>query len=192
MNLRLHTSLAAVILCAASSAAFGQSAEFSVSGGPDNISGKDLGSGYSLENGWQLAFRLTLNTGNHFGHEIGYAYNRTHLLLAGQDTGGMAVHQGFYDFLFYPTKEGSVFRPYIGAGPHFANYVPPGVSVTQGGVQGGNKFGANYGGGLKFFLKSKWMARIDFRQYVNGKPFDLGGSGSLRQNVLTVGFGIGL
>src|SRR3982751_5843713 len=90
--------VAAVFICAASSA-FGQTAEFTVSGGHDNLTNKDIGSGYSLDSGFHVAFRLTLNTGNWIGHEGGYAYNRSHLNLNGQDTGGMAIHQGFYDFV---------------------------------------------------------------------------------------------
>ena len=42
-----------------------------------------------------MGFRLTLNTQKFFGHEVGYAYNRSHLKLQGVDQGGMAIHQGF-------------------------------------------------------------------------------------------------
>jgi opacity protein-like surface antigen len=184
--------MAAAMLCAASSIAFGQTAEFTISGGQDNLTNKDIGSGYSLGSGAQIAFRLTLNTGSWIGHEGGYAYNRSHLNLDGQDQGGMAIHQGFYDFQFYLTKEGNMVRPFACGGVQFANFVPPGASVTQGGVQGGNKFGPNYGGGLKFFVNKKWIIRLDFRQYMEGKPFDLGGSGQIKQNVASIGFGIGL
>src|SRR5690349_9168512 len=119
--------LAAVVLSAASSAAFAQTAEFTISGGNNNVTNNDIGSGYSLTNGYQIAFRLTLNTGRWIGHEGGYAYNRTHLHLNGEDTGGMAIHQGFYDFLFYLTPEGSMVRPFACGGAQFANFVPPGV-----------------------------------------------------------------
>jgi hypothetical protein len=37
------------------------------------------------------------------------------------------------------------------------------------------------------------MIRLDGRQYLSGKPFGFtGSSGALRQNELSVGFGIGL
>jgi opacity protein-like surface antigen len=183
---------AAAFLCAASSAAFAQSAEFTISGGNDNLTNKDIGSGYSLDSGAHIAFRLTLNTGRWIGHEGGYAYNRSHLKFQGEDLGGMAIHQGFYDFVFYLTPEGSMVRPFACGGAQFANFVPPGASVSQGGVQGGNKFGPNYGGGLKFWVNKKWLIRLDFRQYSEGKPFDLGGSGQIKQNVASIGFGIGI
>jgi opacity protein-like surface antigen len=183
---------AAAIFCAASLTAVGQTAEFTISGGNDNLTNKDIGSGYSLDSGAQIAFRLTLNTGRWIGHEGGYAYNRSHLKQSGTDLGGMAIHQGFYDFLFYLTPEGNMVRPFACGGAQFANFVPPGASVTQGGVQGGNKFGFNYGGGLKFWVNKKWIIRLDFRQYSEGKPFDLGGSGQIKQNVASIGFGIGI
>jgi hypothetical protein len=45
----------------------------------------------------------------------------------------MAIHQGFYNYLVYATKEGFRVRPFATGGGHFSNFVPPGVSVTQGG-----------------------------------------------------------
>src|SRR4029453_17143581 len=112
---------------------------------------------YSLDDGFRLAFRLTLNSWRLFGQEFGYAYNRTHLLLDGQDQGGMAIHQGFYNFLVYATPEGSRFRPFAVGGGHFSNFVPPGSSATQGG--GDTKFGVAYGGGLKVRVGEKWQVR---------------------------------
>ncbi len=175
-----------LLLTAASSHLFGQVAEFSLSGGESRIGSKDIGSGYTLENGFSLGFRLTLNSQKFFGHEVGYAYNRSHLHLQGQDQGGMAIHQGFYDYLAYATPEGSRIRPFAAGGVHFSNFVPPGSSASQGG--GNTKFGFNYGGGLKVKLTSIIGARIDFRQYATPKPFSLpGASGWLKQNVITIG-----
>ena len=182
-------ALAVGALCL-SSVASAQVAEFTAFGGASRLSGKDLGSGYSLDDGWRLGGRITLNSGMFFGHEFGYAYNRTKLFLNGVDIGGMAIHQGFYDFLVYVIPEGGRVRPFIAGGGQFSNFVPPGSSATQGG--GENKFGVNYGGGLKFRLGPKYLMRLDFRQYNSGKPFSLGGSGRLRQNEISIGFGIGL
>lgn len=174
-----------------STAAFGQAAEFTVHGGVSRIGSKDLGSGYSLDDGWRAGGRVTLNSSAFFGHEFGYAYNRTTLLLGGQSQGGMAIHQGFYNFLVYAVPEGKPVRPFVTGGAHFSNFVPPGSSATQGG--GSTKFGVNYGGGLKFRLGPKYLMRVDYRQYNTGKPFGLpGASGRLKQNEISVGFGIGL
>lgn len=188
-------SLALILVAGfTASSASAQVAEFSVSGGQSLLSDKTLGSGYSLDNGFHLAFRLTLNTGAFFGHEFGYAYNRSHLKLdqAGveQDIGGMAIHQGFYNFLLYATPEGTRIRPFVTGGGHFSNFVPPGSSATQGG--GSNKFGVNYGGGIKFRITDKWQIRGDFRQNITGKPFGdfFPVSGTLKQNQVSIGFGL--
>ncbi len=178
--------IALLFVAAASGTLLAQDAEFSLSGGRSQITSKDLGSGYSLDNGFAIGFRLTLNSMRYFGHEVGYSYNRTHLKLNGQDQGGMAIHQGGYNFLGYATKEGQRIRPFVTGGVHFSNFVPPGSSASQGG--GYTKFGINYGGGLKVRLTSMFAARVDYRQYVTGKPFDRpGASGKLKQNVISLG-----
>jgi opacity protein-like surface antigen len=176
--------------------AVGQVAEFSVHGGKSLIPDGEIGSGYSLGDGFRFGFRTTLNNWMFFGHEFGYAYNRTKLLIndqpltdnQGNEMSGMAIHQGFYNFLAYATPEGSRVRPFGTGGVHFSNFVPPGASVSQGGGQ--TKYGFNYGGGIKFRILERYGVRLDFRQYVTGKPFDLGSSGKLKQNEISVGFGL--
>lgn len=176
-----------VLLLASAIFANAQVAEFGIGGGVSNLSNKDLGSGYSLDDGWSLIFRLTINNWNFMGQEFGYGYNRTKLLSGNQSFGGMAFHQGFYNFLVYATPEGSRVRPFATGGGHFSNYVPPGASATQGG--GENKFGVNYGGGIKVRVSEKFLFRVDYRQFLNGKPFGdfFLGSGSIRQNQISAG-----
>jgi opacity protein-like surface antigen len=179
------------LLLSAASFVSAQPFEASVSGGATRISSRDIGSGYGLDDGITIGFRMTLNTYKFFGHEGGYSYNRTHLLLDGVDQGGMAVHTGFYNFMVYGTPEGSRIRPFVGAGPHFANFVPPGQSAQYG--QGNTKFGINYGGGVKVKVTSLFHVRFDVHQYLQGKPFDLpGSSGKLKLNTFSVGIGIGI
>jgi opacity protein-like surface antigen len=142
-----------------------------------------------LKDGWRFGFRITLNNWRFFGHEFGYSYNRTSLVI--RDTPptetGMAFHQPFYSFLAYATPEGTVVRPFVAGGGHVSNFLPPGASVTQGG--GDNKFGYHYGGGLKVRVKTNWGVRLDVRQYITGKPFDLpGASGKLKQVEISAGF----
>lgn len=177
-----------VVFLLAASAAFchGQVAEFGLGGGVNRLSSKDLGSGYALDDGWRLIFRLTLNNWRFFGNEFGYAYNRTRLNFFGQDAGGMAIHQGFYHFLAYATPEGTRVRPFFSGGGHFSNFVPPGASATQG--QGDNKFGVNYGGGIKTRVSERFLFRVDVRQWLQGKPFDLpGATGKLKINEISAG-----
>lgn len=176
----------AILLAASTMFCHAQVAEFGLGGGVNRLSGKDLGSGYSLDDGWRLIFRITLNNWRFAGHEFGYAYNRTKLLLDEQNAGGMAFHQGFYHFLVYATPEGSRVRPFASGGVHFSNFVPPGASAQYG--QGSNKFGINYGGGVKVRVTEKWLFRVDLKQYMTGKPFDLPGvSGKLKQNEISAG-----
>ncbi|MCZ2077827.1 MAG: porin family protein [Bryobacterales bacterium] len=179
--------------------AHAQVAEFAVIGGTSRLSNAGIGS-FNFENpreddveltdGWRLGFRMTLNNWRFLGHEFGYAYNRTSLKV-GSDEAGMAIHQGFYNFLAYATPEGSIVRPFATGGVHFANFTPPGISVTQGG--GDTKFGVNYGGGLKIRVSHSLMLRFDVRDYLTGKPFDLPGQrGKLHQLEIGVGLGIAL
>lgn len=164
-----------------------QSFEVGAGGGIQRMSNRSLGSGYTLDDGWRFGFRMAFNSWKFMGQETGYGYNRTKLLLNGQDQGGMAVHQGFYNFLLYGTPEGSRVRPFAAGGGHFSNFVPPGASATQG--QGSTKFGINYGGGVKVKINHMWGIRMDIRQYMQGKPFGLpGASGQLRLTEVSAGF----
>ena len=199
----MRSALLAAILLSGSSFAVAQTFEGSISVGEQLESNDTLGSiadealngggTYSFTNGFNINFRATLNTWKFFGHEFGYAYNRTHLNFnalnptSTTDEGGMAVHQGFYDFLGYATPEGSRFRPFGAVGVHFSNYVPPGTSASEGG--GENKFGINYGGGLKVHISGPFGARIDVHQFTNPKPgFGLSGnSGWIRQTEISAG-----
>ena len=191
-----------VVLLAAAVApavSYGQVAEFWFGGGTSILSNNGIGTTNSpgtaddvkLTDGWRINFRLGLNTARFFGHEIGYAYNRTQLRFENPPPSseeGMAFHQYFYNFLVYPVKEGGKIRPFVTGGVHLANFVPPGQSATSGG--GNTKFGFNYGAGVKARLGSKFAIRFDLRQYQTGKPFDLPlANGLLRQTELSGSFG---
>lgn len=145
----------------------------------------------ALQDGFRIGFRITLNSQQFFGHELGYAYNRTKLRINNDPTSdqGMGIHQGFYNFLGYATREGKRIRPFLTAGVHFNNYVPPGASAASGG--GSTKFGFNYGGGLKARLNDKFAIRVDLRQYQNGKPFDLqNNNGLIKMTEISAGFSL--
>jgi opacity protein-like surface antigen len=197
------TRLCLTALAFAATAA-AQSAEFSFSGGVSQISNGSLGSlttdpsgkpnDIELRSGFRFGFRMTLNNWRYFGHEVGYAYSRTQFRVnspAPPTDYGTAIHQGFYDFLVYGTKEGSHVRPFAAGGGHFSNFVFPGYSVTSGG--GATKFGFNYGAGVKVKVGHMFLVRLDVRQYQNGKPFDFPlQSGLIRQTEISAGFGVGL
>lgn len=177
---------------------FGQVFEVGLHGGLSRYSGKDIGTfrvtdtaRITLEDGWRFGFRTTFNNYRFFGHELGYAYNRTQFRLndAQPVEYGTAIHQGFYNFLAYGTPEGSRIRPFAAGGAHFSNFIWPGQSVTYGG--GSTKLGYNYGGGVKVRITPIFALRLDLRQYVTGKPFDLPNqSGRFRQNEISAGFSL--
>jgi len=173
-----------ILLLLAVLPAWPQYLELSVGGGQSRLSRGGLGKvdasstlpdDYSLKGGWRMNMRITTNAGDFSGHEFGYAYNRSQLQQR-SETGvaseqGMGIHQGFYNYLLYPTREGSRIRPFAAGGVHFNNYVPPGASATSGG--GSTKFGVNYGGGIKVRVSERFLWRVDVRQYINPKPFGL-------------------
>jgi hypothetical protein len=177
--------------------AFSQALEIAGGGGITRLINTGLGqvtadspqpNDYSLKDGYRINMRMTTNAGDRTGHEFGYAYNRAQLVTHNGDGStseqGMAIHQGFYNYLLYGTREGSKIRPFIAGGLHFNNYVPPGASASNGG--GSTKFGVNYGGGLKIRVSEKFLIRFDARQYTNPKPFDLINSGGwIRMNELS-------
>jgi hypothetical protein len=198
----MKSTFFAVALLCGTTLVFGQSFEGAVTGGPTILSSGSTitpsvsnvpGAGdiLKLDNGWNLGFRMTINPYKIFGYEFGYIYNRTHLLVGGSDLGGGAIHDGFGDGLIYATKEGSRIRPFGAAGINFTNFVQPGGSAQYSGQ---NKFGINYGGGVKVKVGSRWQVRFDIRQFNTGKPsFGLTGiSGRLLQTQLSAGFGFAL
>lgn len=146
----------------------------------------------ALTDGFRFGFRFTFNQGSHWGHEVQYGYNRTHLKFndAGGQEIGMAIHQGGYNFLAYGTSEGSRVRPFATGGVGFNNFVPPGASATYGG--GSTKLGFNYGGGVKYKVKGMWAVRFDVRQYTSPKPnFGLAlTSGWIRMTEISGGVGV--
>jgi hypothetical protein len=157
------------------------------------------GNDVQLTDGFRFGFRFGFNQGEHFGHEVQYAYNRTQLQFNTNSVSntntvsktGMAIHQSGYNFLYYLTSDKSKIRPFGTAGVHFDNFVPPGNSVSSGG--GSTKIGANFGGGVKVRIKGIWAARVDVREYFTPKPsFGLAlNSGTLRQTEISAGVGIG-
>jgi len=174
----------------------GQTFEAGVHGGVSRLDGKDIGTfrvgdvtRLSLQDGWRIGFRMTLNNWTYFGQEYGYTYNRTAIRDPESTPSdfGTAFHQGSFNFLAYATPEGKTVRPFISGGGHFSNYLIPGLSVSSGA--GSNKFGFNYGGGLKVRVSEMFLIRFDARQYVNGKPFDFPNqSGMIRQLEISAGF----
>jgi opacity protein-like surface antigen len=188
----MKLGLALAILFACTSAAFCQGFEASVSGGESYIPSKsaDLGSGYTLKDGFRLALRMTLNWKRFLGHEFGYGYTHTSLESPASfatggvtSTSGLSAQQGFYDFLAYALPEGSHVRPFACAGVQFTSFTPAGSYSRE------TKYGVNWGGGIKFKIKQNWGFRTDIRQYNMSKPFNdqLGSTGRLNLYEFSLG-----
>jgi Outer membrane protein beta-barrel domain len=147
-----------------------------------------------LQDKWLFGLRMTLNSWDHFGHEMTYAYHRTAIQTGTAAAGqGTAIHTVTYGMLAYATPEGSRVRPFAQGGGGFSNFIPPGGSISQTG--GDRKFGFFYGGGIKFQVMEDgpWWLRFDFRQHQTGKPFNLAGQdGLLKRNEISVGVSYGL
>jgi hypothetical protein len=185
------------LLCGGAAVSSAQVGEISLNFGwaimKDNILGigADLsGTQYTIDNGFNLAARMTLNTKKYVGHEFGYSYSRTKLGASTvSGTPELSTHQGFYDFLLYALPEGSRIRPFAAGGAQFTTFVPPGASAAYG--QGTTKYGGNFGGGVKLKVNSMFLLRLDARDYVTTKPFNLiNQSGALHQIEVTAGLGL--
>jgi opacity protein-like surface antigen len=185
-----------LLLIAFATSACAQLGEVSLSMGGTgfrNSSLGDLGDGvpWDVKANFRLNLALTLNTQTHFGHEIGYAYNHGSLETVGGSM-GMGIHQGYYNFLVYPTAEGSRIRPFVAGGVHFSSFYPPGASVYQG--NGTTKFGLNYGAGIKTRVTDMFLVRFDVHDFATPKPDFQGAfinqSGWLHQIAVTAGLGL--
>jgi hypothetical protein len=173
--------------------------------GTDQISG---GSSNDLQvNGGALvAVRFDWNQGNHFGHEVQYMNGRMPIQYNYEEnaTEGAALNRFGYNFLGYFSGRESKVRFFGTVGTQLTNYSRPSDSeigceaadCTEAGqppaTGGNNKFGLNYGVGMKVHFTPKLSLRFDVRQYVNSKPFNLRlASGLLFETEVSAGFGIG-
>jgi hypothetical protein len=186
-----------------------------------NAGGSLIGSGYigtpqltggssndlKLTGGAMFTVRFDLAQGDHFGHEFQYLNSRMQVQYTyepGAPQQGAAINQGEYNFLGYINKRESKVRVFgtVGAGlVHFARPSDSGIGcesqnctvASQPATTGGNnKFEFNYGGGAKFRITPRYGFRLDVRQYVNSKPWNLPQSpgGMLRMTEVSAGFGI--
>lgn len=153
-----------------------------------------------LTNGYRFSFRFNFNVGDHYGAEVGYAFNHSNLSFNQAAAGqlgsptpvefGMHMHQGTFNALYYPfTGTDAKVRPFVTAGVEFDNFVPPGGSSYNGST----KFGANFGAGVKVHIHGIWAARLDAREYVTPKPSFgfFNNAGSLWQTEVSAGVGVG-
>ncbi len=136
----------------------------------------DPGSELKLDNGLRIGARLSMNRW-FLGHEISYSWQRSQFRQEGQDPASMSIQNIYYNFVVHATPEGTAIRPFVTGGGGVSTFFPPGVSSLSG--SGDNKFGFNYGGGVKFRLTDKFGLRLDVRDHVTGRPFERFGVNTL-------------
>lgn len=205
--------LAVVLALGFAGVAFGQTGEFWFNYGESLMENNGIGyipgfgvtpspNAVTLDDSYRFSFRFGFNQGDHFGHEIQYAFNHTYFdtgtsacTSAGVATSNckeaMHFHQGGYNFLYYFTTDRTRIRPFATIGVGFNDFIPPGGAVNYGSQ---DKFGFNGGVGVKFHIKGMFAGRVDLRQYTMPKPnFGelLGASGWLAQTEVSAGVGIG-
>jgi opacity protein-like surface antigen len=193
-----RAAIATILLMLAAAPAFGQGAEIGLTVGWSNFTNNTIGlsqefadvpSEYTVDDGLRIGSRMAINSGNFIGHEFTYAWQRSKLKILGQEYGGMSIHNIYYNFVLHATPEGSAVRPFITGGAGVSVFNPPGVSSLSG--YGDNKFGYNYGAGLKFKVTDTYGVRLDVRDYVTGKPFDLPENGGRLHNLeISAGFSL--
>jgi hypothetical protein len=125
--------------------------------------------------------RFTINTPGYYGHEFEYMQQRATFQTEFRGTvDGAAVtkqlqdkitiQQASYNFLIYFMPNGEFWRPYVTGGVQAYRFGAPHFPEWPGG--GSRNFGANWGGGLKLKL-GRAIVRLDFRDYIGGKPYHL-------------------
>lgn len=173
--------------------------------GTDQLSG---GSSNDLQvtNGALVAVSFDWNQGNHIAHEFQYMNARMPILVNYErnTTLDAAFNRFGYNLLGYFNGRASKVRFFGTLGGQWTNYSRPSASeigceaanCSENGqppaTGGNNKLGVNYGIGMKVHFTRKLSLRSDFRQYVNGKPFNLtlSSGGALIESVVSGGFGI--
>lgn len=203
----------ALLVSALVGCAWGQTYEVTVGGGLARMSTAPLGSVSSddpkdddtsfKKNAHSYGLRLTYNPYAYYGHEVGYRLTRASLRTSIPDADGnrttfedkVAIHQAFYNFLIYFMPKGEWWRPYITGGVHAYNFANPHIAGWTG--IGTRNYGVNYGGGLKLKLFNHALVRLDVRDYITTKPYNLTSqdpinfSGWGRHQEASVGIGIG-
>lgn len=184
--MKTNISLALALLCAATASA--QTFEISASGGYNYIWRTGLGSlnaedpkkdDSRLKPGPVFGARLTWNTKGYYGHELTIlqtnAKFRSNIRQEGgafvEQVGKAKIHLASYNFLIYMMPNREKWRPYITGGIHGAQFGSPRIPAWVGG--GARSYGGNFGGGIKLFPHKNFFVRVDLRDYITGKPYDL-------------------
>ncbi|MBI3209471.1 MAG: hypothetical protein HYZ37_11305 [Candidatus Solibacter usitatus] len=205
----MSRSFALAILAANLTLASAQTWEFTPTAGYQRMSRRGLGSlsatngkptDIKFQDGYGYGLRLTMNSRGYYGHELGYFLNRPVMnALITPETGPAVkrtdrvnVQMAYYSFLAYMMPKNERWRPYLAGGGQMFQYgAPKFKEYTDGATR---NYGGHFGAGIKLKLVEHLLLRMDFRDYVGGKPytFDLKTDSGTRlhqfEGTLGVGF----
>jgi hypothetical protein len=207
----MHLSLVLLLLCSGSVLA--QKYEFAPTFGymrpnrsllgslPDNTDQKDDDT--RLKIGPAFGGRVTWNTKGYYGFEGMFLRNRPVISARISRSGATAVRREdrinvdyiAFNPICYFMPAGERWRPFITAGLQTQKYGEPNIlEWTEGSMR---TYGGNFGGGIKVMLMKNALFRLDVRDYLGGKPYDLKyqddrrfGGGILHTIEATVGISI--
>ncbi len=185
MRKRLIGCLTGLLLSATGLPLTAQTWEFGVAGGASRISSALLGSlsfddpksdDSRLRGKNMVGGRVTLNTRGYYGHELGYMRNAARFQTKVVENNArvaressVQAHHLFYNFLAYFMPAGERWRPFITGGAQLQEFTRP--KLDNFPIGGTRKYGVNWGGGIKFLLMKNALVRLDFRDYISGKPY---------------------
>jgi hypothetical protein len=133
-----------------------------------------------LKSAMGYGVRLTWNPWNYYGHEITYIRLRPTFQSTLRDTDHpdgvvesdkINLQEAAYNFMMYFMPRGERWRPYFTAGMQLYQYSEPRITDFPSGST--RHYGGNYGFGLKLKLMKNALVRLDVRDYIGGKPYDL-------------------
>lgn len=157
----------------------------------------------TLRSGQGFGVRGTWNTAGYYGFELGATQFKPVFSTVVRPAGASAdvrrdtkinERMAFFNALAYMMPLGERFRPFITVGAMLQQFGRPNVAEFDG--RSSRNYGVNYGGGLKVKLFDHALIRLDVREYMGGRPYDLkrenerDSGGRLRQLEASVGIGI--
>lgn len=127
-----------------------------------------------ISGGADAGFRFTYNMSRWLGHEFGASYMRNTLTAPLGTTGILwdvptPTWLLFYDLVFYVLPEEAGARPFLAAGAQISRFRPQDVRTFS--TFWTDKFGPNYGGGVKVRVHRHVLVRFDVREYATPKPW---------------------
>ena len=168
--------------------AFGQRYEIGPAGGYTRfaktplgsvVEGDNAGENSRLKGKQSYGARLTWNTKGYYGHEITYMRGMAEFSsqVPGETSGrlqrnsNVTTHEASYNALAYFMPAGERWRPFLTGGIEMIRLGKP--RIPEWTSTKFRTYGGNYGGGIKLMPFKRAIVRLDVRQHITGKPYNL-------------------